>query len=142
MKKKDSSVIAHRSSLSNPLPDSELSASIERFLKYLQVERNSSLYTTKSYREDLTELVRYLSTPDPAQPDVQQPPPPPDCITTLDLRGYLSHLHELSLANSTISRRLASLRSFFRFGQREGWPNGNPAKPLRNPARPAHCRTF
>ncbi len=51
------------------------------------------------------------------------------------MRGYLSSLHDRGLAHATIARRLASLRSFFRFGQREGWPNGNPAKPLRNPRK-------
>ena len=34
-----------------------------------------------------------------------------------------------------IARHLASLRSFFRFGQREGWAKTNPAKPLRNPRK-------
>src|SRR5208283_5890584 len=32
-------------------------------------------------------------------------------------------------------RRLASLRRFFKFGQREGWTKANPAKPLRNPRK-------
>ena len=54
-------------------------------------------------------------------------------ISTLDLRGYVAAMHEANYAKSTIARRLASLRTFFRFGQREGWIKGNPAKPLRNP---------
>ena len=44
-------------------------------------------------------------------------------------------LHEAGYAKTTIARRLASLRSFFRFGQREGWTKANPAKPLRNPRK-------
>ncbi len=54
----------------------------------------------------------------------------------LDLRGYVAALHEAGYAQTTIARRLASLRSFFRFGQREGWTKSNPAKPLRNPRKP------
>ena len=44
-------------------------------------------------------------------------------------------MHEAGYAKTTIARRLASLRSFFRFGQREGWTKSNPAKPLRNPRK-------
>ncbi len=54
---------------------------------------------------------------------------------TVELRGYVAALHEAGYAKSTIARRLASLRSFFRFGQREGWTKANPAKPLRNPRK-------
>ena len=55
--------------------------------------------------------------------------------TVLDLRGYVAALHESGYAKATIARRLASMRSFFRFGQREGWIDTNPAKPLRNPRK-------
>jgi integrase/recombinase XerC len=44
-------------------------------------------------------------------------------------------LTESGYAKTTIARHLASLRSFFRFGQREGWAKTNPAKPLRNPRK-------
>ncbi len=100
---------------------------IDRFLRYLQVERNASDLTLKSYREDLTMLAEYLAEAQDGQP------PPPGEITVLDLRGYVAALHESGYAKSTIARRLASLRSFFRFGQREGWTKANPARPLRNP---------
>ncbi|HEV7224908.1 MAG TPA: tyrosine recombinase XerC [Pirellulales bacterium] len=99
-----------------------------RFLQYLKVERNCSAYTLKSYREDLAALAAYLV-------ERYGQPPAPEEITTLDLRGYLSGLHEQGYAKTTIARRLASLRSFFRFGQREGWTKTNPAKPLRNPRK-------
>ena len=56
-------------------------------------------------------------------------------MTVLDLRGYVAALHEAGYAKTTIARRLASMRSFFRFGQREGWTKTNPAKPLRNPRK-------
>jgi integrase/recombinase XerC len=44
-------------------------------------------------------------------------------------------MHDADYAKTTIARRLASLRSFFRFGQREQWSDGNPAKALRNPRK-------
>jgi integrase/recombinase XerC len=102
---------------------------IARFLQYLRVERNASPYTAKSYREDLTALAAYLSEARGGKC------PQPGEVTVLDLRGYVAALHESGYAQATIARRLASLRSFFRFGQREGWAKTNPAKPLRNPRK-------
>lgn len=99
-----------------------------QFLRYLQVERDASEHTIKSYREDLMVLVDYLADEDGACPR-------PSSITTVELRGYVSALTEAGYAKTTIARRLAALRSFFRFGQREGWCKINPAAPLRNPRK-------
>ena len=102
--------------------------SIPRFLRYLKVERNSSDLTIKSYREDLELLYGYLC-------DSMGKSPTPREITPLELRTYVAALHDAGYAKSSISRRLASLRSYFRFAQREGLCESNPAKPLRNPRR-------
>lgn len=103
-----------------------MQTAISRFLRYLNVERNASDLTIKSYREDLISLSEYLS--DALGGDVQ-----PAQITPIDLRGYVAALHEAGYAKTSVARRLASLRSFFRFAQREGVVDSNPAKPLRNP---------
>jgi len=100
----------------------------DRFLRYLEVERNASELTIKSYREDLTSLAEYLT-------EAFGHDPRPAEITPIDLRGYVAALHEAGYAKSSVSRRLASMRSFFRFCQREGLVDSNPAKPLRNPRR-------
>lgn len=104
------------------------SSAVRRFLDYLQVERNASGLTIKSYGEDLAALAGYLREQGLEEPD-------PGTLTTLDLRGYVSSVHAQGLSKATIARRLASLRSFFRFGQRDGWATSNPAKPLRNPRK-------
>lgn len=101
-------------------------SAVGQFLKFLSVERNASVLTVKSYREDLTSLTQYLTdsygrTPSPAE------------LTPLDLRGYVSALHDAGYAKTSIARRLASLRTFFKFAQREELADSNPAKPLRNP---------
>ena len=102
---------------------------IARFLQFLAVERNASVYTVKSYREDLSALTDYLSETHGGRL------PPPGDVTVSDLRGYVAALHESGYAKTSIARHLASLRGFFRFGQREGWAETNPAKPLRNPRK-------
>ena len=99
-----------------------------RFLRYLKIERNSSDYTIKSYREDLEILIEYFQ-------DTLGRIPTPGELTPQDLRTYVAALHQAGYAKTSVARRLASLRSFFRFAQREGLCDSNPAKPLRNPRR-------
>jgi integrase/recombinase XerC len=112
----------------NKLLAGSFGQAVERFLTYLCVERNASDLTVKSYREDLTALAEYLAGDDGVCP-------PPSGIAAADLRGYVAAMHDANYAKTTIARRLASLRSFFRFGQREQWADGNPAKALRNPRK-------
>lgn len=105
-----------------------MQSAMAKFLRFLSVERNAATLTIKSYREDLTSLVDYLTqaygrTPAPAE------------ITPIDLRGYVAALHEAGYAKTSVSRRLASLRTFYKFAQREGLADSNPAKPLRNPRK-------
>lgn len=105
-----------------------MQAATKRFLRYLKIERNCSDLTIKSYREDLLILQEYFT-------DTMGSCPAPGKITPLDLRTYVAALHDAGYAKSSVARRLASLRSFFRFAQREGLCESNPAKPLRNPRR-------
>ena len=103
-----------------------MKAAIDQFLQFLTVERNAADLTVKSYREDLVALDEYLGQAYQRPADLAE-------ITPLDLRGYVSAMHEAGYAKTSISRRLASLRTFFKFAQREGIAQNNPAKPLRNP---------
>ncbi|ODA36331.1 tyrosine recombinase XerC [Planctopirus hydrillae] len=101
-------------------------AAEDRFLRYLQIERNASELTLKSYAEDFGSLHDYLTErvghiTEPGQLGISE------------LRGYVAYLNECGYAKTTIARRLASLRSFFRFCQREQLVEGNPAKALRTP---------
>ena len=101
-------------------------SAIERFIEYLRVERNASSLTLKSYEEDLMALVLYLEEIAGQSVEINE-------VTTLNLRRFIARLQEEGYAKSTISRKLACLRSFFRFAVREGWVEANVAKPLRNP---------
>lgn len=99
---------------------------IRSFLNFLKVERNSSELTIKSYTDDLQHVTEFFEeqtgrVPEPADIEVSQ------------LRNYVAYLHECGYARSTVARRLACLRSFFRYCNREGICETNPAKPLRTP---------
>lgn len=101
---------------------------IGQFLRHLDVERGASPHTLKAYREDLISLADYLA-------DEAGRTPNPASITTVELRGYVAALAEAGFAKTSIARRLASVRSFYRFGQRDGWATSNPAAALRNPRK-------
>lgn len=81
---------------------------IEPFVEYLAVERGLSLNTLDSYRRDLESFFRYLG-PEMRAIDVRQ----------AQVIGYLAHLRKLGRANTTVSRNLASIRSFYHFLVRE-----------------------
>lgn len=104
----------------------ELHDAIDSFLRYLQIERNASDLTLKSYAEDLDSLIEYLTEYEGALLS-------PDHIGISELRRFVAYLHECQYERTTIARRLACLRSFFRYCCREGYTKTNPAKPLRTP---------
>ena len=99
---------------------------IDGFLRYLKIERNSSPLTVKSYAEDLASFHEYLL-------DRVGAIPSPSGITVPMLRGYVAYLHECDYAKTTVARRLACLRSLFRYCVREELTESNPAQALRTP---------
>lgn len=99
---------------------------LDSFLRYLRIERNASDLTLKSYSEDLNSLLEYFDE------QVGQVPKP-DQAGVRTLRAYVAYLHECGYARTTIARRLACLRSFFRYCCREGLASTNPAAALRTP---------
>jgi len=99
---------------------------ISQFLRFLATERNASALTVKAYREDLLGLVDYLEEASGKAADAAS-------LTPQDLRQFQAALQQAGYARATIARKLASLRSFYRFAQRQGIASSNPAKPLRNP---------
>ncbi len=103
-----------------------MQSAIRDFLRYLRVERNASELTSKSYNEDFQSFLDYLQ-------DRVGTIPGADEISIPILRGYVQYLHECQYARTTIARRLACLRSFFRYTTREGITPSNPAKALRTP---------
>ncbi|MBI3990981.1 MAG: tyrosine recombinase XerC [Candidatus Omnitrophica bacterium] len=100
---------------------------IERFLTYLDVEKNASPHTIIAYREDLKEFAAFLGEEENArfQNLVE--------IDYLILRKYLAHLREKNYQRSSLARKLSSLRSFFRFLCREGYLKSNPMSGLSAP---------
>jgi integrase/recombinase XerC len=104
-------------------------SSIERFLYHLRYERHGSPETVRAYGSDLARFAAFLR----ALRGSRGPLPAPDQIDAGALRGYLADLHRQGHQKSSIARRLASLRSFFRFCCREGICHRNPTATLSAP---------
>jgi integrase/recombinase XerC len=111
----------------------EFSTAIERFLRFMASERGGSPLTVKSYREDLLQLEEFLVSAGCRLPGE---------ASSVILRRFAAGLHAAGYAASTVARKLASMRSFYTFGQREGWVRSNPAKPLRSPRKPRKLPKF
>jgi integrase/recombinase XerC len=107
---------------------SELATAIEDFLAE-RVRRNDSEHTVRNYGADLSELLGYFSPPGTE-------PPPLGGIDLGSLREWLGHLYDRNQKPATIRRKLASLRSLFKFLSRENRIPRNPARLLRLPKMP------
>jgi integrase/recombinase XerC len=103
--------------------------SVSLFLDHLKTQRQSSAHTVRSYEDDLTLYGRYLS-------ELQGEEADPTAVDSVGLRRYAAWLAGRGYAPSTVARRLASLRSFFRFLRREGIVASDPTAGLRNPRQP------
>jgi integrase/recombinase XerC len=102
---------------------------IDKFLQYLRSVRNSSPHTIVNYGKDLEQFVAFLSPPGARAPGVGS-------VTHLMIREFVAHLHELGLEKSSIARKLAALRSFFKYCVREVMIKENPARLVPTPKLP------
>jgi integrase/recombinase XerC len=102
---------------------------IAKYLEYLQSVKNSSPHTVLNYRKDLEQFVAYLSPPGARPPGLTG-------VTHSIIREFVAHLHDHGLRKSSIARKLAALRSFFKYCVREGHLKENPARLVPTPKLP------
>jgi len=96
------------------------------FLRHLDTERNASPHTVKAYAEDLQQFAEHL------REELGREARPRD-VDHLLIRAFLARLHRAGLKKTSAARKLASLRSFFRYLCREGVLTKNPARALLSP---------
>ena len=100
---------------------------ISLFIGYLTSERNASPHTVEAYQSDLQQFVDFIRSEIDAGLTI-------DAITHLHIRRYLASLHKVH-AKSTIGRKLAAIRSLFRFLLRRGELSTNPAELVSTPKK-------
>jgi integrase/recombinase XerC len=103
--------------------DAEL---VDSFLRHLAFERRFSARTVEAYRTDLTGLAAFLARSGTDLRAATQP----------QLRRWLAHLDTRGFARSSIARKAAAVRSFYRFAARRGHVAGSPASTLGSPKVP------
>lgn len=99
---------------------------ISDFKNYLENEKRFSSHTVRNYISDLKQFQEFLKKVFPEGNDVEK-------IDVMVLRGFLGYLHSKELNRRSIMRKLASVKSFFKFLLREGRIKSNPAKIIHSP---------
>jgi len=106
------------------------------FLRYLEVEKNASPHTLRSYRTDLRQFCEYLASDagrSTASTGGGAPPVKIQTVDTRQVRGWLASLHGRGLDAASIARKLAAVRSWMRFLARRWHLERNPARDVRGP---------
>ncbi len=139
---------------------SDQASLVQQFINYLRAERHFSPHTAKCYAADLQQFCGYLCLPAPRVAgeaadnggngqngqdlDLAKLAPPPSIsgeelnhrlltVETDDVRNFMSMLRDHNYCKSTVARKLATLRSFYKFLVRRGYLTGNPVAPIRTP---------
>jgi integrase/recombinase XerC len=101
-------------------------AATAAFLRHLERERNASPHTLRAYGDDLGQFTAYL------EGALGREARPEDVDPVL-IRGFLAELHRRGLRKTSSARKLAALRTFFRYLCREGLLPANPARAIASP---------
>ncbi len=103
---------------------------VEDFLGFLTTEKGASDHTVKNYAIDLREFMKFLG-----EKDLKD-------LTYLDIRSFLAYLKTRNYSKSSIARKLACLRSFFKYLARENVLTQNPAAGIATPKKEKKLPSF
>jgi integrase/recombinase XerC len=141
---------------------------IDQFINYLRAERHFSTHTARCYAADLEQFCVFLADPDaepppgPAPNAVKgsngypnrklSPPLSPHLIEERNrrllavdtdlVRLFMSKLRDRNYCKSTVARKLATLRSFYKFVVRREYTGSNPVTPIRTPKQEKRLPKF
>jgi integrase/recombinase XerC len=115
-------------------PPVDLDAPARNFLQYLRSERNFSGHTIRAYTGDLEAFYRFLTSTYPNLKAIAG--------ERLVFREYFSFLQKSSLKRASVIRRIAALRSFYKYLAREGSIAKNPFIYLSTPKKERHIPVF
>ena len=106
---------------------------LSSFIRYVQLEKNFSVHTVREYEKDLTEFFSFLEA---------------ESVTSLDeveyihARLFITKLYDEKKARTTISRKISSIRSFFKFANREFNVDDAPFRSLYHPKKEERLPNF
>ncbi len=97
----------------NHISTIKVSELVSDFITYLEIEKNDSGYTILNYQDDIIQFFNYCK-----ENNINY-----EMITYLQVRGYINYLYEKKEKATTISRKISSLRSFYRYLSNHGIEN-------------------
>lgn len=103
---------------------------LEDFRGYILVEKNFSEHTAKAYCSDVLEYIIWLDEIDCAEADFAK------------IREYLHFMQKYNYKKTTVARKIASIRTFYKFLFREKKIESNPAENIISPKRPKSLPKF
>ena len=99
---------------------------IQAYVRYLTAERNLSAYTLRNYRTDLSDFARYLEAEERIGPLG---------VDRQSFRRYLVRLHEAGMATASVSRKVSTIHTFYRYLVRDGHLERDPLMGVSSPKR-------
>jgi len=105
------------------MPTKMENPNVQKFIIYLEIERNVSEHTIKAYSSDIKQFLEFLKSDGEELGNT----------THKTIRKFLAHLQNKTYSNKSIGRKLATIRSFFKFLVREGYQKTNPTLVISTP---------
>jgi integrase/recombinase XerD len=105
---------------------------LNQFIQYLSIERGLSRNTVIAYKRDITQFSFFLKKKKISF----------NKIDTILLLNYMSYLKQRLLSSSSILRKMASLKAFFRFLMQEDMIIANPIKTIQSPKKEMRLPSF
>lgn len=103
---------------------------LKSFCAYISVEKNFSEHTMRAYRSDIISFFIWCNYTNPSK------------ITYIKLREYLAFIQKFNYKKTTIARKIAAIRTFFKYLHRMQFINTNPAENLISPKKPKSLPKF
>jgi len=107
---------------------------VEQFHNYLENQKGFSYYTLKAYRKDLSQFTNYLEEKCNVT-DVKE-------VDLKHIRNFVGSLLRGGFKKSSAERKLASVKSFFKFLKKHGYIKNNPARFVKSPKREKRIPSF
>lgn len=102
---------------------------LEQFLDYLRYERNASPKTIRDYGDDIQGFLNYITPPGEKTLPLRE-------VDHRLIREFVGSLFDRGLQKASVARKLAALRTFFKYCLRERFVKQNPAKMVSSPKLP------
>ena len=112
----------------------DVSDGIDLFLRHMANQRRAAPNTVSAYHNDLRQFIEYLDSAPRANPNGRsQDPRSIEALDSGTVAGFLLNLREKQYSQATVARKVAAVKSFFRYAMETGLVAKNPAVSLGSP---------